>query len=756
MSSWEINSKELIDNREEFLESIFTIGNGYMAVRGFDSFKPKKTYEQCTYIAGLFDYYEKPYTDMVNTPNYLISSLYIDNNLVNFDNITIKEKTQVLQMKKGMLDNKYILELENGYQLELKEEKFLSIFDKHTVCVRYSIKSLNFSGLLGFETGINCNVSNKIIHDDQTKDDIGQYKFLDIDEINRKNNCISIKLNTRKTGYSLVEAFTCISDGIMPTMKSCDRYEALKFECQLNDGETKTFTKYISIYTSRDVVKNEKDNLIDVSIDALQNSISMGYEILLKEHIDKYNDIWNISNISISGDKNTEKKLRYNILQLIMNNACDNSNVNIGARGLTHGRYKGCYFWDTEIFMLPFYLYTNVEAAKNLLLYRYNTLNDARNNALEQNVLGARYPWMCTIDGNEQCDTWDIGFSEIHITADIAYAVQHYYEATGDLEFIENYGLEILIETARYWCSRFTYDKDNDCYNLLWVKGPNEYGGVTVNNTYTVKMACYNIKKAIEWIDFFNKNNKKIIDQLVNKISITKEELRVFNDVTKKVVILYDNDKQLYIEDEHFMQMEPINLKDVKVNDSALYNKICFDRLQRYQVVKQADILLLMLLLPQDFNEKQKLVAWEFYEPITTHDSSLSFATHAQIGARIGKTKEAIDYFNKSISLDYDNVMNNTHKEGIHIGASGASWQSIICGFAGIYVCNGQINVEPNIPKQWGEVNFKLYLKGSLLEFTILSKGINIELIEGKCIDINVLGNKRSLSINDPIKIFLN
>lgn len=755
MDNWVIDSNELKDNRNEFLQSIFAIGNGYMAARGLNSFESRKPNEQCTYIAGLFDYFDEPYTDMVNTPNYLKCRFYINNELISFNEQTIMDRNLCLNMKEGTLFTKYRLKTGNRSIIEVTEKYFMSLTDTHKCCVEYQLKPINFSGDISFETGIDYNVSNSVIHDDQTKEDIGVFRFLDYIDTKYSDDKIGLHLRTKKTTYDLVESFTCISEGLQPRRVSERHYEALRFDTFMNQEERVIFHKYISVFTSRDIDVKDTDHLMDKGLQSLENSLNLGYEALMEEQIQKWNEVWYISNVTVSGNQDIDKKLRYHIFQLIQNNASDSPHVNIGARGLTHGRYKGCYFWDTEIFMLPFYLYTNPEAAKNLLLYRYSTLDDARYNAIKQNVSGARYPWMCTINGVDQCDTWDIGLSEIHITADIAYAVQHYYEVTGDIDFIRNYGLEMLIETARYWCSRFTYDASRDCYNLLWVKGPNEYGGVTVNNTYTVMMACFNIQKALDWIEYLSEKDIAIIDKLAKRIKFDYKEIDDFKNIINKSVILYDESKKLYIEDEHFMEMEPINLKEVKLDDIALYKKICFDRLQRYQVVKQADIILLMLLLPHRFNAQEMQAAWNFYEPLTTHDSSLSFATHAQMAARIKENELAKSYLYKSISLDYDNIMDNTHKEGLHLGALGGTWLSIISGFAGIYLKGGQIHVEPNIPEEWGKLSFKLYLKSSLVQFKMDYQQVEIKLLNGNSIDLIVEDESIVLSYTEIYKKFL-
>jgi len=350
---------------------------------------------------------------------------------------------------------------------------------------------------------------------------------------------------------------------------------------------------------------------------------------------------------------------------------------------------------------------------------------------------------MCSIDGTEQCDTWDTGCCEVHITADVAYAINQYYEVTGDETFIKDYGAEILIKTARYWKSRFTYSKDSDVYNMLFVKGPNEYGGVTVNNTYTTIMAINNFKLAMKAIDLLKSKYTDDWNKLRQKISFCDCEIEKWKDIIGKAVINYDPQRALYIEDDNFLKLEPINVEELKKNDEPLYKKVSFDRLQRYRVLKQADVILLMTLLPDMFTTEEKNSAWNFYEPITLHDSSLSFGTHALFAARLGLKEKAFEYFIKSSRLDLEDIMHNTGKEGIHFASLGATWQAVIYGFGGVELKNGMISIDPKLPDSWKSLSFKLLYRNCIISVTILRDIIELFLDEKSCCEkivINVYG----------------
>lgn len=732
---WCIEQNEYKKETEGFYESIFSLGNGYMGVRGFrEENYVSHPEERCIFIAGIFDYIEKNITDMVNTPNYFDTLISVNDEKFNFEQGKILNYQSKLDMKKGILIRNVLWENTKGQITKIRKERFLSLDNIHLAAARYSFIPMNYSGEIIFETGINGNVENNPINDDQLKENNKTIQLLDVIENRSIEYGGYIKVVSKNRRDEIHECYT-LSMNVEEKFiisKECienKNYIGSKLIFEVQQGKEYVFDKYIGVYTSRDNVIN----LMHETISLCQEARKKGYDHLLKQHEKVWEEKWSIADIQIDGDTNIQQAIRYNIFQLIQTNAERDNKVSIGARGIMHGRYKGCYFWDTEIFMLPFYLYTNPEAAKNLLSYRYHTLEGARENAKHLNLQGIKYPWMSSIDGTEQCESWDTGCCEIHINADIPYAIDHYYKATGDEDFIFNYGAEIYIETARYWKSRFSYDAVADVYNLLFVKGPNEYGGVTLNNTYTTFLALNNFKLAIETISFMKK--KKHWKQLKDKLNFKMEEIELWEDIIDKAVINYDKNKKLYIEDNHYYQLESIDINKYKTELTPLYKKISFDRLQRYRVIKQADVILMMILYPQAFSHEEKLAAWQEYEPITLHDSTLSFGVHSILASMLGLQDKAYSYFEKSVTLDLLDVMNNTKREGIHFASLGISWQAIIFGFAGLKLDCNELTLSPNIPKEWENISFKFVYKSNLIQFTISHTDIEVTLCESSTLE---------------------
>ncbi|MDD3214955.1 MAG: glycosyl hydrolase family 65 protein, partial [Eubacteriales bacterium] len=412
--------------------------------------------------------------------------------------------------------------------------------------------------------------------------------------------------------------------------------------------------------------------------------------------------LWEDCDLQVDADDaSLQGALRYNIYQLLCNRA--GRGCSIGARGLTHGRYKGNTFWDTEVFMLPFFLWSQPEAAKNLLLYRADRLADAEALAKKQNLEGARFPWMCAKSGAEQCESWDIGLCEVHITADIVYAMQRYVETTGDTAFLKNTAAEVYRQTALYWLSRMTYEPEKDQYSLFFVKGPDEYCGATVNNTFTNYLARYNLQLALRYGN------------------LTPAERERMEHAKSRIPILYDEKRELFRQDE---LLERLQEPDFPVGgDEPSYKKFCFDRMQRYRVLKQADLVLLMNLFPADFTDRQKRNVFAYYEPITLHDSTLSYGAHAQLALQLGLWQKAETYLRKAVYLDLRDVMGNTGHEGLHMAALGAAWQAVVYGAAGLWLNGDQPAVKPMLPPSIHGLRFRVRVRGKRYAVAVTPDG---------------------------------
>jgi len=706
--------------KADYFDSIFFQGNGYVGVRGFqDEYITCEDYHRTTFINGVYEYIKKDISDMVNTPNFFSIEISTMGKSEKLSTVTSADCVdgsykRSLNLEDGVLSKKFQSRLEDG-TLDVSIDRFLSMADTHLAVQRLSLTSIDFEGDIEVTFSIDGNVRNNTIHDEQLKSEKNPVFLLAPVRYEKHDDYLLLVEKTPYSEITLAEAM-CIeispdTQVLQVTSSVLENSRNLSYHIRIHitPGQKAVLCKKVCVCTSRD-----PEVWVDPAEECIKKILqtaSLSWNILFSSHSAAWAQRWADSDIQIVGDKRSQLEVRFAIYNLIVNYPVNDPKCSIGARGLTHGRYKGCYFWDTEIYMLPFYLLTNPESAKNLLKYRHNTLNMARASARDFNLSGARYSWMCTSDGSEQCETWDTGSSEIHITADIAYAVDQYWRITGDDDFVAQYGLEMLVEICRYWVSRFSYDANTETYNLLWVKGPNEYGGVTVNNTFTISLAIYGFETAKKMLQMVKEKYPELYQATCKNTSFREDEILKWNQIALHIHISYDNARNLLLEDDLFMLGEPVDISCLKTDNQPLYKKISFDRLQRMRVLKQADILLLMGLLPEKFTDAQKRAAWEFYEPITLHDSTLSFGTHSWVGAMFGYDEKAFDYFQKSAGIDLRNIMNNTAEEGLHLAAFGSTWMTVVFGFAGLSLRGGEILLNPHLPDSWKSISFPFFYK---------------------------------------------
>ncbi len=706
---WSLEITDMDPDYSSFYESILSQGNGYLGVRGFDPAGVKEnSFERSVFLAGFFEYIKPGVTDMVNTPDLFSLRFGIPCQEVS--------AATTLDMRTGLLTREALWQTERGELFSLISRRMVSMHNKHASALEVEIKPLNGDLHIVLETGLDGDVTNLPISDDQMTENTQCKSLLTPVFCHANQLGGTLVMESTPSKRHVYQAYRVMANLPMATTGvAVDAYTAVRLEGNIPQGDVLVVTKTIATYSYRDPMQ---DHLAE-AIRLAELLAGLGFAGMLNASAQVWCELWESCDIEVDGDPELQGAVRYNIFQLLQNNAADDPYVSIGARGLMHGRYKGNYFWDTEIFMLPFFLYTRPEAAKNLLLYRYHMLPSARDGAKSLGLNGARYPWMSSNTGYEQCETWDTGCCEVHITADVAHVVQEYVRITDDEDFLVHYGTEILVETARYWVSRLTYNEAADCYNLLFVKGPDEYCGVTTNNTYTNYLVRENLLGAIRAVNFVRQRPEDW-DVLQAKLQVTAQELEKFEEVAEKLVILYDEDRELLLQDELFERMEPLDISVHKHGAAALYRTIPYDRLQRYKVIKQADLVLLMTLYPERFSTKLKENIWSYYEPLTLHDSSLSFGTHAQLAADLGYVDVAWDYFRKSVFLDLYNIMENTHHEGIHLAALGASWQALVLGMAGLRQGeDGKPKVDPKLPSTIRGLRFSVVTGGRKYDISV-------------------------------------
>ncbi len=691
LNGWHIGANGAIG--DSFLESIFFTGNGRMGTRGYPALRPTaRPVDTGLFIAGFFDMYKAGLTDFVNLPTPAWETVAVNGQATRPAGIALD-----LDLSCGKLTTSYSVSA-GGTEVSVVEERLFPLENPALLLQRSRFTCTAGTGILAADSGVELSCRNQPVPDDQVKQNDEQLCYIRTGKPEFSAEGFTVELETKVTGLTAHYDTAFHTTGFeMDGPFSSEDGAGLRFSARIKAGDTFTIEKLTAITTNRDHDPMLAPLPLNWSFDGLE-----------RENNKLWMEKWEIAGITIEGDADAQTAIRYIIFQLIVNCSARDDTVSIGARGLTHTRYKGCYFWDTDLFMLPFYLYTDPGAARSLSKFRVNTLPQAKAHAKKMNGTGARYPWMVALDGTEQCETWDIGCSEVHVTADVAYALGKYMEVAQDKDLFLNGGAEVLVETARFWMGRYSPEPGTGLVNLLFCKGPDEYCGITSNNLFTNMMVQHNLELAIRAAHAL----ARLDQEQYRRLGITAEEEENWARLCRSIKLPRDPVSGHWRTDDTFHLLEPVDPKSLKAGDEASYHQVCFDRLQRYKVVKQADVLLLMTRLPERFSAAGRLAAWEDFEPLCLHDSTLSFASHALFAAQSGLREQAEDYFRKALLLDLRDIMENTGKEGLHMAGFGETWQAVVFGFAGLHLTDGKPHLEPNLPAGWTQLSFNFWCRG--------------------------------------------
>lgn len=691
--------------QDDFLESVFFTGNGRMGVRGYVAGDPvSRPVQQGLFLAGMFDEITPGITDFIHLPTPVWHQISVKGRQARL----CGNVSRTLDMACGLLSIRYDLQHDDG-KLHVLEERF---FDPEAPAVLY--QRLTVEGTepteIQIESGIYCASCNCPVPDDQVKENHETIQLMIAQPPTISDTVVTGQWKSHVTDLHLQinVRFDVLDNASYRPFQNPGENCGLCISGKAAPGQPFTLEKYAVILTSRD----RDPRISDIQVPA-------SYQSALQQAKVRWQKKWAVSDIKIKGDDHLQTALRYSVYQLICNCSERDDTVSVGARGLTHTRYKGCYFWDTDLFMMPFFLLCAPKAARSLTRYRINCLPQAREHAAKMNSAGARYPWMASYDGTEQCESWDIGASELHVTADVVYAINQYIQFTGDQK-LEAAAADVYVETARFWKSRYTFDAADGTVNLLFCKGPDEYCGITSNNLFTNVMVRHNLQLAISAAKKMSKKKPEHFREL----NLSEAEISSWETLYHSIKIPRDPANGRLRTDDTFHLLEPVDIAELKNGAEASYHRVCFDRLQRYQVVKQADTLLVMSRLPNQFTTEEKQDAWHDFEPKCLHDSTLSFASHALFAAQNGIIPEAFNYFQKAAYLDLKEIMGNTGKEGLHLANAGETWQAVVFGFAGLHLTESGPKLNPHLPVGWDELQFRFFWHEQLFEAQMNQRGM--------------------------------
>lgn len=730
VDEWSIIEESFDPTTHEISESIFSIGNGYMGQRAnFEEQYSGKSL-QGSYMAGVYypdktrvgwwkNGYPEYFAKVLNSTNWIGIDVTIDGQVLDLAKAQVKNFVRELNMKEGTLSRRFVAVLDGGKEVQVEAIRFVSVKRHEIGAIRYAITPLNFSGAIQLVAYLDGDVQNK--------DSNYEEKFwLEVEKA-AAADVSYLTLKTKKLDFHVtsVMSFDIFKNGAkveaQASVSEKEKYVSAEVNVDAAQGETVTIYKYVANVTSRNFGLGE---LVSAGKKLLAEAKAAGFDALLQEQVAGWAVKWKESDIIIEGDASAQQAIRFNIFQLNQTYDGSDDRLNIGPKGFTGEKYGGSTYWDTEAYCVPFYLSTaDSEISRNLLIYRYKHLEKAKENAKKLGFTkGALYP-MVTMNGEECHNEWEITFEEIHRNGAIAYAIYNYVNYTGDKSYLGQYGLEVLAEISRFWEQRVNYSADKKKYVMLGVTGPNEYENNVNNNWYTNRIAAWTMEYTLEAIDYLKANESARYQELVDKLELKEEETKKWQDIIANMYYPYDEERQVFLQQDGFLDKELIAVKDLPQENLPLNQKWSWDRILRSCFIKQADVLQGLYFLGDRYDLETKKRNFDFYEPMTVHESSLSPCIHSIIACELGYQEKAYEMYLRTARLDLDNYNNDT-EDGCHTTSMAGTWMSVIQGFGGLKVANDELALSPFVPSHWTAFSFKVMFRHSRLNVSVTKDSI--------------------------------
>lgn len=762
VEAWTITETDFKLEHNYRNETAFALSNGFIGTRGtFEEAYDFSVEEglEGNFINGFYESEEIRYGEwnygfpttsqsLLNLPNAKGIKLYVGEECFSMREGTVEAYSRTLYMKEAVLERKLIWTSPKGKKIKLQIRRFVSLEDKNLMEIQYRVTPLNFSGTLRIVSSLDGAVEN---HTRKTNPlvDYGPFgrRLLPIQTealITPEEQILFYEGMTKNS--KLAMACGC-SHKILGADYQCSGEKSefgslFTYEINAEEGQEISLEKYI-VYASGNDMK--QCLLKDFVANRLKEAQSAGYDKEEERQRTSMQRLWDKADIQIEGDDALVQGIRFNLFHIMQAPGRDGK-TGMGAKGLTGEGYEGHYFWDTEMYVIPVLIYTNPELAKQLLEFRYATLEEARQRArVLGHQQGALYPWR-TINGTEASTYYPLGTAQYHINADIAYAFQLYCKVTGDITFLKEKAAEVLCETARVWADVgcFVKSKGNK-YCICSVTGPDEYNAIVDNNFYTNLMARENIRDAIEALKLLNSTEQEAYDSLIKRLSLTEEEICRWKEIVLHMYFPYDEEEQIYPQDDGFMQRKPWD--DSKIPPEKrhlLYENYHPLFIFRQRMAKQADAIFGMYLYSHYFTKEELKRNYDFYQTVTLHHSSLSNCIFGMLACQIDQYEEAYEYFIQSARMDLDDHHRNLYA-GIHAANMAGTWQTIVNGFAGLRTNSDQLEFHPYIPKEWKSYSFSIGYQGRKIRIHITHQSTNITLEEGAAIEIGINNNRMVL-----------
>jgi beta-phosphoglucomutase len=717
-------------------ETVFTIGNGYLGTRGsFEEGYPQAL--PATLIHGVYDDVPVVYSELANCPDWLSLVVTINGERFRLDRGEIIHYERQLDLRHGILSRSVRWCSPTGNTVDLRFERFASLADPQVLGLRCQITPVDFDGAIEVQSSINGYPENQGFDHwerlDQGKTDHGVW----------------LQVRTRSSRIELGLATTMVVVGSDSSLQVTNTpgYPTLMAAFMVTAGQNVSVEKIVTVFTSQET---------DLPVLAAQDKLANipPYAVLIAAHQQAWQQVWQQSDIEIEGDRQAQLAVRYNLFQLFIGASPHNDRVSVPAKTLSGFGYRGHVFWDTEIFILPFFTFTQPAIARNLLTYRYHTLAGARRKAEHSGYQGAMFAWESAVTGDEITPRWSLPNDpyaeevriwcrdrEIHISADIAYAIWQYWQTTGDDIWLRDYGAEIILDTALFWMSRVEWNAPQQRYELRGVIGADEYHEQVHNNAFTNRLVQWHLETAVAIQTWLLTTFPEQAAALTQKLQLTPAQVQRWSEITTQMYIPYHAHTGLIEQFEGFFQLQDINLSDYEPRDRSIQAVLGIDETNQRQVLKQPDVLMLLYLMrgTSAFGDRSDVLQknWDYYAPRTdiTYGSSLGPAIHAILAAELAAA-DPYQHFMQAALVDLEDNRGNT-SDGIHAASAGGVWQAVVFGFGGIQLGGSEPIAIPHLPPTWTRLKFKLRWQDTWYNFDLLPSLSAVSDIQGFIFDLD-------------------
>ncbi len=736
---WKIRTDTLEPEAIRLLESMTATGNGYMGLRGNFEEGYSGDSHKGTYLAGVWypdktkvgwwkigypDYFGK----VINAVDFIAIDIFVNGQKIDLFKAAFKDFFLELDMRSGVVERGFTyLDENNGAEVRFLFQRFLSL-----VTLEASFQSLAVEVLAGSaKIEIIPRLNGKVQNLDSNYDEIfwepqkagaDPYSFLTLKTIENPFDVPRFTITAL-----MANKLTIGEQRVSCTKKQHIWAVQENFSFKLAAGEAARLEKTVVVLTSRDVSEEKQAAEGRALLDKI---CAKSFSSHRKAHSKAWEARWERADVEIKGDEEAQQGIRFNLFHLFQTYYGHDARLNIGPKGFTGEKYGGAAYWDTEAFIFPLYLaVTGEEVAKQLLHYRHRHLPQAVENAAKLGLKGALYP-MVTLNGEECHNEWEITFEEIHRNGSMAYAIYNYTNYTGNDHYLKNYGIDVLVAISRFWADRVHFSKPKGQYMLHGVTGPNEYENNVNNNWFTNYIAKWTLLYTLESLQRVDQRKKEAL-------KVTEGELKKWAEIAELMYLPADKKRGIFVQHDTFLDKELLTTEALDPQDLPLNQNWSWDRILRSCFIKQADVLQGLYYFPDDFSKEELAKNFDFYEPMTVHESSLSPSIHCVLACWLGREEKAVELYNRTARLDLDNYNNDT-QDGLHITSMSGSWLCIVQGFAGMRVSGDRLSFWPFCPQNWTGYTFKILFRGRLLQIGVEKEKAFVTLLKGDPLQVGL------------------